>query len=358
MGCVNSSESAPDDQTSKDIERDLEENATAEGAVHKILVLGAGESGKTTLFKHMIQIYGQGWDDNKKKAFVPIIRGNVLKYIVTLGRRLAEMCPADLVASRDFLEGLETKACQVPPGQSIDPQIVKHITGIWQCEPMQTLWREKFDELQCPNCAQMFLDRMQEISSEQYLPSFQDILACRVSTTGIVETDFTASDEKFRMLDVGGQKNERRKWIHSFEHVSLLIFVVAIDQYNQKMFEDKAKNRITDSLELFESVSSNKYFKDKDIVLFLNRSDLFKKKIQQVPLTACDEFLDYKGKEGDWEEAFQAIKAKFLEKNMNKDRRIYVHLTCTIDTEQVKVIFEAVKHTIVKGAFDDAFSGP
>jgi len=237
--------------------------------------VGASESGKTTLFKQMIQIYGQGWDDNKKKAFVPIIRGNMLKYIVTLARRLSDVVPPELVASREFVEVIDTKSCQVPPGQAIDPQIVKHISGLWQCDAMQTLWREKFDELQCPNCAQMFLDRITEISSEQYLPSFQDILACRVSTTGIVETDFSCEDEKFRMLDVGGQKNERRKWIHSFEHVNLLIFVVAIDQYNQKMFEDKTKNRITDSLELFENTVSNKYFKDKDIVLFLNRSDLF-----------------------------------------------------------------------------------
>jgi len=74
-----------------------------------------------------------------------------------------------------------------------------------------------------------------------------------------------------------------------------------------------------------------------------------------VPLTACDEFLDYKGKAGDWQEAFEAIKAKFLEKNQNKERRIYVHMTCTIDTEQVKVIFEAVKHGIVTRAFEDAF---
>jgi len=353
-GCV-SSEPAPEDKTSEDITKELDDDATTEAAVHKILVLGAGESGKTTLFKQMIQIYGQGWDDNKKKAFVPIIRGNVLKYIIGLTRRLAENCPPDLTPSKEFIEGLDQKSVQCQPGQPIDPDIVKHISNLWQCDAMQVMWRERFDELQVPNCAQNFLDRIQEIGASGYLPTFQDVLACRVSTTGIVETDFTAQEERFRMFDVGGQKNERRKWIHSFEHVNLLIFVVAIDQYNQKMFEDKTKNRITDSLELFENIASNKWFKDKDIVLFLNRSDLFKQKILTTPLTASDEFLDYKGKPGDWEEAFQAIKNKFLEKNQNKDRFIKVHLTCTIDTAQVQVIFDTVKKGIISRTVGDVF---
>jgi GTPase SAR1 family protein len=316
--------------------------------------LGAGESGKTTLFKQMIQIYGQGWDEAKKKAFVPIIRGNVLKYIIHLTRKL-DNCPAEIASSKEFIEALDHKSVQCPAGQPIDPDIVRHVTALWTCEPMQVMWREKFDELQQPNCAQNFLDRVNEIASAGYLPSFQDILACRVSTTGIVETDFTTQEERFRMFDVGGQRNERRKWIHSFEHVNLLIFVVAIDQYNQKMFEDKTKNRITDSLELFENTACNKWFKDKDIVLFLNRSDLFKKKIETVPLTACDEFLDYKGKPGDWEEAYQAIKDKFLERNQNKDRIVKVHLTCTIDTDHIKVIFETVKKGIITRTFGDVF---
>jgi len=198
-GCV-SSEPAPEDKTSEDITKDLEDDAQQEVAVHKILVLGAGESGKTTLFKQMIQIYGQGWDDNKKKAFIPIIRGNILKYIIGLSRRMAEHCPPELQLSRDFIEGLDQKSVMCLPGQPIDPDIVRHISNLWQSEPMQSMWREKFDELQQPNCAQNFLDRINEIGAAHYLPSFQDVLACRVSTTGIVETDFNAQEERFRML--------------------------------------------------------------------------------------------------------------------------------------------------------------
>lgn len=36
-----------------------------------------------------------------------------------------------------------------------------------------------------------------------------------------------------RMVDVGGQRSERRKWIHCFEGVKAIIFLTAINEYDQ-----------------------------------------------------------------------------------------------------------------------------
>ena len=41
----------------------------------------------------------------------------------------------------------------------------------------------------------------------------------------------------FRMVDVGGQRSERRKWIHCFENVTSIIFLVALSEYDQILFE-------------------------------------------------------------------------------------------------------------------------
>lgn len=43
--------------------------------------------------------------------------------------------------------------------------------------------------------------------------------------------------EPFRMVDVGGQRSERRKWIHCFENVTSIIFLVALSEYDQILFE-------------------------------------------------------------------------------------------------------------------------
>jgi len=42
----------------------------------------------------------------------------------------------------------------------------------------------------------------------------------------------------FRLFDAGGQRSERRKWIHVFDNVTALIFTVAMSSYSQQMRED------------------------------------------------------------------------------------------------------------------------
>lgn len=39
------------------------------------------------------------------------------------------------------------------------------------------------------------------------------------------------------MVDVGGQRNERRKWLHCFENVALIIFIAALSEYDQVLAE-------------------------------------------------------------------------------------------------------------------------
>ena len=72
-----------------------------------------------------------------------------------------------------------------------------------------------------------------------FLPSNQDILRARLRTTGITETHFYLAPLQYRMFDVGGQRSKRRKWIHCFENVNALLFVVAISGYDQCLAEDK-----------------------------------------------------------------------------------------------------------------------
>jgi hypothetical protein len=40
------------------------------------------------------------------------------------------------------------------------------------------------------------------------------------------------------MFDVGGQRSERKKWIHCFENVTAIVFLVALSEYDQMLYED------------------------------------------------------------------------------------------------------------------------
>ena len=106
-----------------------------------------------------------------------------------------------------------------------------------------------------------FLDDLDRLGQKDYQPTEQDILRTRVKTTGIVEVHFsfknlnfkyglflnfffyylklTASISFHRLFDVGGQRSERKKWIHCFEDVTAIIFCVAMSEYDQVLHEDE-----------------------------------------------------------------------------------------------------------------------
>jgi len=103
------------------------------------------------------------------------------------------------------------------------------------------------------------LDDLDRLGAKEYQPTEQDILRTRVKTTGIVEVHFSFKNLNFkydnymdfnfmmlinktlwiRLFDVGGQRSERKKWIHCFEDVTAIIFCVAMSEYDQVLHEDE-----------------------------------------------------------------------------------------------------------------------
>ena len=140
-----------------------------------------------------------------------------------------------------------------------------------------------------------YFDDIDRISREDYVPNDQDVLRARVKTTGITETEFSVGNNlTYRMVDVGGQRSERKKWIHCFEGITAIIFMVAISEYDQALFEDEDVNRMGESLALFQSICDMDIFAKTSIILFMNKTDLFKKKIKYSPLKLY--FPKYKGR--------------------------------------------------------------
>ena len=81
------------------------------------------------------------------------------------------------------------------------------------------------------------------------------------------------------MFDVGGQRDQRRKWIQCFNDVTATIFVVASSSYNMVLREDTSQNRLKEALELFKNVWDNRWLKTISCILFLNKQDILYEKI-------------------------------------------------------------------------------
>ena len=107
-------------------------------------------------------------------------------------------------------------------------------------------------------------------------------------SSGILEHKFLVNKQEFSVLDVGGQRNERKKWIHCFDGVTGIVFVVAINEYDQVLFEDKNTSRVSEALTVFETLLKNTLFFDTPIVLLMNKNDIFEKKVIEKPFSQID----------------------------------------------------------------------
>lgn len=190
-----------------------------------------------------------------------------------------------------------------------------------------------------------FFRELGRIATSDYIPSESDVLRLRKKTTGIIETKFESKHLNFRMVDVGGQRNERKKWIHCFQGVTAIVFITSLSEYDCVLEEDETTNRMRESLNLFTDIINNDFFKRTAIILFLNKKDLFAEKIKKTNLNVC--FKGYKGKQ-EYKEGVEYIKQRFLATDRSsKIRTIYSHETCATDTENAKVVFNAVQDKIL-----------
>jgi len=194
--------------------------------------------------------------------------------------------------------------------------------------------------------AEYYFLKLDAVSEPDYIPTEADVLRTRVKTTGIVETEFTIMDSRFRMFDVGGQRSERKKWINCFDDVTAIIFVAALSEYDQVLEEDGETNRMREALDLFNQICNTPCLMNTAMILFLNKSDLFQEKMKRVQLTVFDP--EYKGAPEDVPAAADHIQSLFLAQNPNLKRAIYPHITCATDPSNVRHVFESVRDIILR----------
>eukprot|EP01083_Nonionella_stella_P156164 505326_1 len=319
--------------------------------IKKLLLLGAGESGKSTLFKQMISIYGTGFTQEEFQNYEIVVYNNMVQAIKVLVQWTDELLThpdidgtaiiPDHEEAKTFFQELDNQAV-------VDAEFAKHLATLWGEDAGIAKTYSLRTKFQFPDSAKYFFDDVERIAAEDYVPNEQDVLRSRVRTTGIVELEFIIDGQEFKMFDVGGQRNERKKLIHCFGNVTAVIFVAAISEYDQKLYEDNETNRLCESLELFEEICNSRWFRETSIILFLNKSDLFLDKIMKEDLK--NHFPEFEGDVRDYEQARKWLQQLFVSKNRSADKEVYSHTTCATDKKNVKMVFDAVKDIVIKAS--------
>ena len=305
-----------------------------------MLLLGAGESGKSTIFKQMKVINKNGYTEKERKDFIGIIHMNVcteMKKMCNAFEKTGTAVPADL-------QPMIAQFIADSADEKLTPSLGELIASMWAHSAMKEIFLRR-SEFQLNDSAEFYFGEVVRLSSPSYIPTVDDVLRSRVRTTGIVQSDFTIKNLNFSMFDVGGQRNERRKWIHCFDAVDAVVFVASLSEFDQVLYEDESKNRLEEALELFKQIINNKWFKGAHFILFLNKKDLFQKKLEEK--TFSDYVKSYEGP-NDPIKCADHIKDLFLAKATSREKTIYPHITTAIDTGNVKFVFNAVVAMILE----------
>ena len=345
MGCGASSVEEYASIRSKRIDEELKKCNKESSAIVKILLLGSGESGKSTLVKQMRVIHGNGYTPGESKCFTSAIHSNTIQglFSILLAMQKLQINFAERSIGNDIkqLYTMTGNSCQ----SKITLELGEIMQRIWRDQGVQTCF-SRSREYQLSDSAGYYLNLLSLTSGSGYVPTQQDVLKAQIHTTGINTSHFIYNDLRFDIYDVGGQRSERKKWLHCFEGVNAVIFCVALSEYDLVLREDESVNRMQESMKLFNSICNNKWFFKTPIILFLNKIDLFKEKIDNNPLAGY--FPEYHGSLVTYTEAIAYIQERFESLNtFQMIKPVYTHITCATDTESIHMVVDNVMDEII-----------
>lgn len=206
---------------SEAITRRIESMSEKEGRVNKLLLLGAGQSGKSTIFKQMNMLTKKGYTNSELRQYRYIIHRNCIDGIKTVLEALPALGLEVEDAAADQADMVE-----LWDGENLNPSLAEAIELLWRQPSLKTAF-DRRAEYQLNDSVEYFMTHIRRIGAAEYLPTSDDVLRARVRTSGVVSNEFTYNELDFHVFDVGGQRSERRRWLGLFDHVDGGLFYSA-----------------------------------------------------------------------------------------------------------------------------------
>ncbi|XP_022748652.1 extra-large guanine nucleotide-binding protein 1-like isoform X1 [Durio zibethinus] len=383
---------------------DVSQRTLEQRALHKLLLVGYQKSGTSTIYKQAKILYNIPFSENERQNIKSMIQSNLYGYIAMLleGREwfeeesLLEIRKGQIAdasgssGSASQIDG-KTKYSISARLKSFSDWLVQvmvsgNLEGIFPaatCEYapfIQELWNDaafqatynRRHELEIlPRVATYFLERAVEISRTDYEPSDVDIVYAEgiTSSNGISCMEFSFPTIEGESSIDGYQHDplaryqlirlhpsslgENCKWVEMFEDIDIVLFCVSLTDYDEFVSDSNGvlANKMLASKQLFESIVTHPNFEQKDFLLILNKVDLLKEKILQVPLTQCDWFHDFNpvisnnrnNHRSLAQSAFHYIAVKFKRLfDSLTDRKLYVSMVTGLEPGSVD---EALRYT-------------
>ncbi|XP_010724071.1 guanine nucleotide-binding protein G(q) subunit alpha [Meleagris gallopavo] len=180
-------------------------------------------------------IHGSGYSDEDKRGFTKLVYQNIFTAMQAMIRAM-DTLKIPYKYEHNKAHAQLVREVDVEKVSTFENPYVDAIRSLWNDPGIQECY-DRRREYQLSDSTKYYLNDLDRIADSTYLPTQQDVLRVRVPTTGIIEYPFDLQSVIFRMVDVGGQRSERRKWIHCFENVTSIMFLVALSEYDQVLVE-------------------------------------------------------------------------------------------------------------------------
>ena len=334
-------------------------------ALMKILLLGAGETGKSTILKQISLLYGQ-------KESLGLYKEWLQRNTLTSAKQLVKVCRA---LKPDLLSGAADEAAAVEAAdveQSVTPELAAAMAKLWASGPLKEARLANFATPTewVPDQAPYFLENATRLCAASYEPEDADSLRARTLTVGVKSLEFADKVDgaylmqhlpiaaqviegsdipslcqlDWQMIDVGGQRNERRKWLHALSDAKALVWTAGLSEYQQVLYEDPSKIRMLESLELFEKWANNAQFAQTPIVVVFTKKDLFEANWDEASFKKV--FPEWAPGADAKASAIAYLKEQFLAKlKAQRERPTFYTLDLT-DADQVSELVKEIKRIV------------
>lgn len=322
--------------------------------VHNILLLGTGGSGKTTFFQQLECLYAKPRSRDQMKQYRPIIFENTIeamKTILTDGfRTLNESIPAELQAKADYILGIEKNA---KGKYNLTPQIGTAIESLFEQELLVKQAFTNRAEYHLCDSAEYFLKQVKKLAAASYIPRNPDVFRSQAPTTDVCKKTYNISNSYFAVTDVGGQRQQRKKWDDCLQDAKMVLFMVDLSSYDKVLSEDNTGNRLEEAIELFGNIVNSSGLQETTFILCFNKDDIFVNRIETKDLRNDEKnwFTDYNGG-CDQAAAYKHILDKFVSKCEDKSKTILARRTVATDTRDVECLFENMESFLSDGYWD------
>jgi GTPase SAR1 family protein len=345
-GAVSSSENNATNRQLHRLNRDA-------GSRKTLLLLGTGESGKSTFFRQLklvaLKINRGNITPEELVPYRPLIFRQILREMTILINEAQSrdwtMDSAKNIAYAGWLQNVPTD------GSAWNADCITVIQLLWADSAIRKAYEARGSTYHISDSAAYFFENVARFTSD-CIPTKQDIVRVRVRTTGIDEAPLNWQSFHFSLVDVGGQRTERKKWMHMFEdRIDAVIFCVSMADYDLTLREDNTTNRLKESLALFQETCRNPCFGSVYMFLLLNKMDIFEEKIKSKDPKDFG-FDDYKG--GKDKEAAKRYFRRHFEVLHPDHSKLFINDSVAINSDNVKFVFEAIRDELVKTIIDNS----